>query len=132
MPLIALVRSFYLAVAAGNADKVLSLLHSELQWTEAEGFPYFSGTWTRPSDVLEKLLIPLGQDWKGFAATPDEFVTDGTVVVAFGAYSGVSIATGKAMRAPFAHRWQSRDDKLQRFDMYTDTLLVNRALSFQG
>lgn len=32
------------------------------------------------------------------------------------------------MRAPFAHVWQVADGKLARFDMYTDTLLVRRAM----
>jgi len=29
---------------------------------------------------------------------------------------------------PFAHVWRIADGKLKRFDMYTDTLLVDRAL----
>jgi ketosteroid isomerase-like protein len=32
------------------------------------------------------------------------------------------------MRAPFAHVWQVADDRLARFDMYTDTLLVRQAM----
>jgi ketosteroid isomerase-like protein len=32
------------------------------------------------------------------------------------------------MRAPFAHVWRVADGKLARFDMYTDTLLVQRAM----
>ena len=32
------------------------------------------------------------------------------------------------MRVPFAHRWDVRDGKLARFDMHTDTLLVDRAM----
>lgn len=126
---VSIVRLFYDALAAGDVAAVLGLLHPELRWTEAEGFPYFSGTWTKPVDVLERLLVPLSRDWDDFAATPAEFVTDGCVVVTFGAYSGISKATGKTMYAPYAHRWECRDEKLQRFDMYTDTLLVQRALS---
>jgi len=100
----------------------------DLAWTEAEGFPYFDGTWHHPQEVVEKLLIPLGRDWEDFAATPQEFLVDGDRVVAFGVYSGIAKATNKPMRAPFAHRWQIRDGKLARFDMYTDTLLIDRAM----
>ena len=32
------------------------------------------------------------------------------------------------MRAPFAHVWSVADGKLKRFDMFTDTLLVARAM----
>ena len=37
-------------------------------------------------------------------------------------------ATNKPVHGPFAHRWQIRDGKLARFDMYTDTLLIDRAM----
>ncbi len=123
-----LVRAFYVAIATGDVPGVLSLLHPDLAWTEAEGFPYYSGTWRQPSDVVEKLLVPLMRDWDDFSAIADDFIVEGERVVSIGAYAGVSKATGKPMRAPFAHVWRVADGKLQRFDMYTDTLLVDRAL----
>ena len=122
-----LVRAFYAAIAQGDVPGVVALLHPDLAWTEAEGFPYYSGTWRQPSDVVEKLLVPLMRDWDDFSAIADDFIVEGDRVVSIGAYAGVSKATGKAMRAPFAHVWRVADGKLQRFDMYTDTLLVDRA-----
>jgi len=121
-------RRFYDAVARGDVPSVLDSLHPQLRWTEADGFPYFSGTWTSPQEVVEKLLVPLMRDWEGFAAMPQEFLAQDDVVVTFGVYSGTNKATGKAMRAPFAHRWEVRDGRLARFDMFTDTLLVDRAM----
>ena len=121
-------RRFYDAVARGDVPSVLDSLHPQLRWTEADGFPYFSGTWTSPQEVVEKLLVPLMGDWDGFAAVPKEFLAQDDVVVTFGVYSGTNKATGKAMRAPFAHRWEVRDGRLARFDMFTDTLLVDRAM----
>ncbi|MBY0284812.1 MAG: nuclear transport factor 2 family protein [Sphingomonas sp.] len=123
-----LVRAFYAAIAQGDVPGVVALLHPDLAWTEAEGFPYYSGTWHQPSDVVEKLLVPLMRDWDDFSAIADDFIVEGNRVVSIGAYAGVSKATGKPMRAPFAHVWRVADGKLQRFDMYTDTLLVDRAL----
>ena len=123
-----LVRSFYAALAQGDVPGLLGLLHPELEWTEAEGFPYYSGTWRTPRDVLEKLIVPLMRDWDDFSAVADDFIAEGDRVVSLGAYGGVSKATGKTMRAPFAHVWCVADGKLKRFDMYTDTLLVDRAL----
>jgi ketosteroid isomerase-like protein len=123
-----LVRAFYTAVSLGDVPGVVGLLHPELEWTEAEGFPYYSGTWSRPQDVVEKLLVPLMRDWDDFSAAADDFIAEGDRVVSLGAYAGTSKVTGKAMRAPFAHVWRVADGKLKRFDMYTDTLLVDRAL----
>jgi ketosteroid isomerase-like protein len=124
-----LVRAFYVSLARGDVPGLLSLLHPDLEWTEAEGFPYYSGTWRRPQDVLEKLLKPLMRDWDDFSAVADDFVTEGDRVVSLGAYVGVNKATGKAMRAPFAHVWRIADGRLKRFDMYTDTLLIARAVA---
>jgi ketosteroid isomerase-like protein len=122
------VRAFYDAVSRADAATVVSLLHSDLHWTEAEGFPYYSGTWRQPQEVLDKLLVPLMRDWDNFSAVADDFIVEGDRVVSLGAYSGVNKATGRAMRAPFAHVWRVVDGKLARFDMYTDTLLIDRAM----
>ena len=128
MSAIKLVKSFYDAVASSDLPGILAVLHPNLAWTEATGFPYFSGTWRRPQEVVVKLLVPLARDWDEFAAVPEEFLIDGDRVVTFGAYSGIAKATGKPMRAQVAHRWQIREDKIARFDMYTDTLLIHRAM----
>ena len=123
-----IVRAFYAAVSRADMPTVVGLLHPDLQWTEAEGFPYYSGTWRRPQDVVDKLLVPLTRDWDNFSIVVDDFIVAGDRVVSLGAYAGVNKATGKAMRAPFAHVWQVADGKLARFNTYTDTLLVHRAM----
>lgn len=124
----AVAQSFYNALALGDGPAALSALSPDVEWTETEGFPYYSGTWHGPQEVAEKLLMRLGQDWEGFAATVEDYVCNGDQVVSFGVYSGVSKATGKPMRATFCHRWLVRDGKLARFTMYADTLMVHRAM----
>ena len=47
------VQSFYSALDRGDVSAALSLLDSTVQWSEAEGFPYYSGTWSGPQAVLE-------------------------------------------------------------------------------
>ncbi len=123
-----IARAFYAAVSGADVPKIVGLLHHDLHWTEAEGFPSYSGTWRHPQDVVDKLLVPLMRDWDNFSAVAEDFIVEGDRVVCLGAYTGVNKATGKAMRAPFAHVWQVADGKLARFDMYTDTLLVRRAM----
>ena len=123
-----IVRAFYAAVSRADVPTVVGLLHPDLHWTEAEGFPYYSGTWRHPQEVVDKLLVPLMRDWDDFSAVADDFIVEGDRVVSLGAYAGVNKATGKAMRASFAHVWQVTDGKLARFDMYADTLLVHRAM----
>jgi ketosteroid isomerase-like protein len=62
-----LVRAFYAAVSRADVPAVVGLLHPDLHWTEAEGFPYYSGTWRHPQDVVDKLLVPLMRDWDNFS-----------------------------------------------------------------
>ncbi len=124
-----LVKSFYAALARGDVPAVVGVLHPDLHWTEAEGFPYHSGTWRSPQEVVDKLLVPLMRDWDGFSAAAHDVVAAEGRVFSIGAYAGTSKATGKTMRAPFVHVWEVRDGKLSRFDMHTDTWLVRQALA---
>jgi ketosteroid isomerase-like protein len=125
---IEIVRGFYDALGRGDVGGVLASLHDKLEWTEAERFPYYSGTWHSPKEVLDKLLIPISQDWDGFSARAQDFIAEGDRVVSLGVYSGTSRATGKSMTSPFAHVWTVRDGKLAKFNMYTDTAKVLEAL----
>jgi len=113
------VRNFYTSLAAGDVTTLSGLFADELAWTEAKGFPYYSGTWTSFAEIAEKLLGPIGRDWDGFAATPAEFlVTDDGRVVTIGTYSGAYRATGKLMRAAFAHVWRVSNERITRFHVY--------------
>lgn len=124
-----LVASFYENLSKGDVPGTLSLLDPAVQWTEAEGFPYYSGTWIGPDAVLEKLLKRLATEWTGFAATPDDYMVEGSRVIAFGTYTGVYKQTGKAMRSNFAHVWTIANGKLASFLMYADTAKVREALT---
>jgi uncharacterized protein len=123
-----IVRGFYEALGRGDVPGVLALLGEELEWTEAERFPYYSGTWRSPQEVLDKLFVPLMRDWDGFSAKAHDFIAEGDRVVSLGVYAGIAKSTGKSMTAPFAHVWKVRDGRIARFDMYTDTAKVLEAL----
>jgi uncharacterized protein len=122
------VNSFYTALAAGDVPAVLGLLDEQVQWTEAERFPYYSGTWVGPQAVVNNLLKRLAADWTGFSATADDFMVEGDRVISFGRYAGTYKATGKSMTSAFAHLWTVRDGKLASFLMYTDTAKVLEVL----
>jgi len=121
------VQSFYSALGSCDLDAVRALFADTIEWREAEGFPYFGGTWTRPQQVVEGLLGPLGRDWDEFSARADGFVSEGDEVVAFGTYRGVNRATRRPLFAPFAHRWRVACGRIVAFTQYTDTVLVQAA-----
>jgi ketosteroid isomerase-like protein len=121
------VQSFYAALGRRDVHAVLALFAETIEWREAEGFPYFGGTWTRPQQVVEGLLGPLDRDWDEFSARADGFVSEGDEVVAFGTYRGVNRATRLPLFAPFAHRWRVACGRIVAFTQYTDTVLVQAA-----
>ena len=122
------VRGFYDALGRGDVPGVLAVLQSELEWTEAERFPYYGGTWRSPQEVLDKLLVPLARDWAGFSAKAHDFIAEGDRVVSLGVYSGTFKSTGRSMTAPFAHVWTVRDSRIAKFEMHTDTAKVLEVL----
>jgi ketosteroid isomerase-like protein len=67
-------------------------------------------------------------DWDFFEITPESFVVEGNVVVAFGDYSGTYSSTGKHLDASFVHRWEVVNGKLTSFRQYTDTVLQQQVL----
>jgi ketosteroid isomerase-like protein len=125
---VTVVRRFYDALGRGDIGAVLSILDAHVEWTEAERFPYFSGTWHGPQAVLDNLLKPLAGEWDGFAVKPHEFIAEGDRVVSLGHYSGTFKKTGRSFSAAFAHVWTVRGDKLAKFNMHTDTAKVLEAV----
>lgn len=122
------VQNLYAVLGHGDVPGLLALLHDDLEWTEAERFPYYSGTWRSPSEVVEKLLVPLARDWNDFTVTPREFITEGDRVVSTGTYSATFKATGKPLTVAFAHFWTVRDGRVARFVMHVDTQKVREAM----
>lgn len=122
-----LVRSLYQAFAVGNIPSVLGALSPTVRWTEAAGGPH-GGVSVGPNAVLENVFMKIGTEWDGFAAVPEEFVADGSTVVALGEYGGTYKATGKSFKAPFAHVWKFDGDKTASFHQYTDTAVHMRPL----
>jgi ketosteroid isomerase-like protein len=123
-----LIRGLYTAFANGDVASVVGAFDDDIRWIEADGFPY-GGTYVGPDAVVGNVLAKLGSEWDGFSAVPDAFVAEGDVVVALGRYGGAYKATGKSFSAPFAHVWTVRDGKIVRFQQYTDTVLVQAALT---
>jgi len=121
------IKALYEAFAKGNIPSVLDILSRDIDWTEAEGFPY-GGTYHGHKAVLEGVFMRLGSEWEGFACVPHEFIDGGDSIVALGKYSGTYKTTNKSFQADFAHVWKLRDGKAVRFVQYVDTLLVQRAL----
>ena len=123
-----LIRGTYEGSSEDNGRNLLAVLSPDVEWTEAEGFPY-AGTYVGPEALIDGVFRRLGSEWTGYRADVHTYLADGDRVAAFGVYSGTYNATGKSMTAPFAHLYQIKDGKVIRMTQYVDTVLVTRALS---
>ena len=122
-----LIRATYEGTSEENGRNLLAALAPDASWTEAEGFPY-AGTYIGPDAIIAGVFRRLGSEWTGYRAEVHTFLEDGDRVAAFGVYSGTYNATGKSMRAAFAHLYEVRDGKIASMTQYVDSAMVVQAL----
>jgi ketosteroid isomerase-like protein len=123
-----LIRATYEGSSDENGRNLLAVLAPDTAWTEAEGFPY-AGTYVGPQAIVAGVFRRLATEWIGYRADVHTYLEDGDHVAAFGAYSGTYKATGRSMRAAFAHLYKLRDGKIVSMTQYVDTLVVSSALT---
>src|SRR5258706_16212959 len=99
------VQDVYEAFGKGDIPAALGFFSPDIEWTEAEGFPY-GGTYVGPEAVLTGVFMRFGTEWDGFSAVPDEFIDGGDAIVALGKESGTYKTTGKSFQANFSHVWK--------------------------
>lgn len=123
-----LIRATYEGSSEENGKNLMAVLHPDVEWTEAEGFPYV-GTYVGVDELMAGVFSRLGSEWIDYRAEVHTYLADGDRVAAFGVYSGTYKATGKSMRAAFAHLYEVREGKIRRMTQYVDTVMVAKALS---
>ena len=123
-----IIYRFYEALGGGDLPTVLALFAPDIEWTEAERFPYYGGTWRGPEAIVKNLFEPLSRDWTAFSAQPEHYVVENDQAVVFGFYFGTYKRTGRSLTAPFAHHWIVRSERIVRFVQYTDTAKVLEAV----
>ena len=116
------VRRIYESFGSGDIPAVLEQMDQSIEWNEAENFVYADlNPYIGPQAVLEGLFTRLGSEWEGFAPTPEEWLDAGDRVVVLGTYTGTYKATGREVRAQFAHVWGVRGGRVESLQQYTDT-----------
>jgi ketosteroid isomerase-like protein len=125
---VSLIKGIYRAFATGDVPTVVAALSPEIEWNEAENFPYADGNPYRgPDAVLGGVFARIGSEWDGFAVEPEHFLDAGDTVIMTGRYVGTCKATGRSMNPQVAHVWTLAGGKAVRFQQLVDTLAVARA-----
>ncbi len=125
-----LMRKLYKAFGEGDIETVLGRMDEGIEWNEAENFLYADrNPYVGPQAVLDGVFARLGEDWEVFEVRPDEMLDAEDHVVALGYYTAKYRATGKEVRAQFAHVWGVREGKVTSFQQYTDTKKFSDAVA---
>ena len=123
-----IIRATFEGPSEENGKHLLGALAADATWTEAAGFPY-AGTYVGPEAIVANVFRRLATEWIDYRAEVHTYLADGDRVAAFGAYSGTYKATGKAMRATFAHLYRLKDGKIVNMEQYVDSAIVRQAMS---
>jgi hypothetical protein len=76
-----IVRSFYAALATGDAPRALGLMADDIEW---KTMWHYKVDGVGPQKVAEGLLKPLMGEWASFKLESMEFLADGETVVSLG------------------------------------------------
>jgi len=123
-----LIQALYDAFAARDADAMMASLDDDVHWTEAEGFPY-AGTHVGPQAVMDNVWMRMATEWNDWQAHLDDIVVEGDRVATTGTYTAIYKATGKKLRARFAHTFEIRNGKIVKMEQFVDSAKVNEVLT---
>lgn len=116
------IRGLYDAFAAGDVGAVVAAMAPDVEWNEAESFPYADGNpYIGPDAVVQGVFARLASEWIDFKVSPREILDAGDTVVALGRYTARHGESGRALDIPFVHVWRLEDGVIRRFQQYTDT-----------
>ena len=88
---VAVIAGMYAGFAAGDVAAVLGPMDPQIEWNEAENFPYADrNPYIGPDAVAEGVFGRIGAEWEGFGVTEIELVDGGDVVLRPGSGAGAN------------------------------------------
>ena len=111
-----------------NGENLAKYVADDISWTEAKGFPY-GGTYIGLDQITKNVFSRLGSEWVDYKFTPQDYVSGGDKVIAYGSYTGIYKLTGKQFSARVAHLWILKDNKIISFEQFVDSQTVNDAIA---
>jgi ketosteroid isomerase-like protein len=128
-----LVERVYPALAGGDRDTLLEVLHPDFEGNFSPGLPApIGGPHAGALACINEGWWAIGAVW-AIRAQPERWLEIGAdQLLVLGTYTGKARRTGRAVVAPFAHVWAADGDRLRSLHQYTDTLLWCAALDAEA
>jgi ketosteroid isomerase-like protein len=115
------IDGLYASFATADLPAVLAGMSPDIEWTEAEGWPLYAGTFVGPQAIVEGVFMRLGGIGDNFAVNVSQLVADGDTVVALGTYTWNRIGSGEPAEVKMAHVWTLEEGLVTRFQQHVDT-----------
>lgn len=125
-----IIKGMYHAVGTGDFPGFLNAMAADIEWNEAENFPYADNNpYIGPEAIATGVFGRIAADWDDFILSDFEFHdSTGESVIVTGRYNGKHKITGKIIRAQFTHIWMVKNGKATSFQQYADTKQVTEAM----
>jgi uncharacterized protein len=125
-----IIKGVYNAFATGDFPEFLNAMDPNIEWNEAENFPYADGNpYIGPEAVIQGVMSRIGADWEYWTITDQVYhVTQEAMVIVTARYNAKHRITGKVINAQVTHMWTLKDGKITRFQQCADTLQVTNAM----
>ncbi len=121
-----IVRDLYVAYENADLDAFYKDLALDITWRESDGFPT-PGVFRSRTEIVDNVFSVLNRDWSIFRFELEYLVDGNENVVAVGTYRGTHRETGKQFEARASHVWHLQGGKIDRFEQFADTHLMQIA-----
>ncbi len=120
-----LIAAGYEAYAKKDFQKILELLHPEIEVYQSDELPWGGSYRGLPefAQFMGKLT-----EYADTVVEVDEIVEAADTVVVIGRSKGKVVATGREFEVRAIHIWHMEDGKARRFEVYLDTPAMLEAL----
>jgi ketosteroid isomerase-like protein len=119
-----IIEAGYASLAKGDVPAILAIMDPKIEWTEAEGFPIYSGTLVGPQAIVDGVFMRLGEIGDNFSVNANQFIAEGDTVVVLGTYTWNHKGSGEPAEVKMVHVWTMDGGKLTRFQQHVDTARV--------
>jgi uncharacterized protein len=122
-----IVKRLYTAFSDRDQNTILQIFDPNIEWIQNEGFPG-GGRHFGVDAILNDVFAKFRSEWETWQAVVEEWLDAGDTIIALGEYRGTYKSTGKLTKAAFAHVYRLKDNRIIKFQQYTDTLKVAEAM----
>jgi uncharacterized protein len=124
------VQELYRCFAARDNEGVRAVLAPDIEWNQMAGFPN-GGRYIGADAIFQGVFTGFREQWEEWRAPVERYLDAGDTILALGHYAGRYRATGRTLRAEFAHLYELKAGRIVRFVQYTDTRLVAEAMGLR-